>query len=268
VKRFDGKLFGAALGFTFGGPIGALIGAAAGHLFDTTHQDSAPPYMKGIEKELAFITSLILLLTGTAKADGKITESEKRTIKDFFKHQLNYGEVEYRFIERIINESFHKSFNLAEVCDAINKRTSYEERLFLVRLNYQIAVSDADLNRNEETFIEQASRYLGIEPYDYAMIKNQFQVSETEGFRAQGTAGYRDPNINDSLGRDPDPYTVLGLKSNCTNDEIGKAYRNLANKYHPDKVSHLGREFIDLATRKFTHIQKAYEQLKLQRGIR
>ena len=264
MKRFEGKLFGAALGFTFGGPIGALIGAAAGHLFDTTRQESSPRYIKDTEKELAFITSLILLLTGTAKADGHITESEKSTIKDFFKHQLDYGKVEYLFIERIIDESFHKSFNLAEACNAINKRAAYEEKLFLIRLNYQIAVSDGELNQNEEIFIEQASRHLEIEPYDYIMIKNQFTTSRARDPGSGRTGG---PETNGYLGKGLNPYSVLGLKPDCSNDEIGNAYRNLANKYHPDKVSHLGREFIDLATRKFTYIQKAYEQIKLQRGL-
>ncbi|UCB45795.1 MAG: TerB family tellurite resistance protein [Spirochaetota bacterium] len=263
MKRYEGKLFGAALGFTFGGPIGAIIGAAAGHLFDTTRQDSVPSYSRDTEKELAFITSLILLLTGTAKADGRVTESEKNTIKDFFKHQLGYGELEYRFIERIIDKSFQKSFNLEEACNAINNRASYEERLFLIRLNYQVAVSDGELNQREEIFIEQASRYLGIESYDYTMIKNQFKASP--GSAASGTGSARSPDME---MKTLDPYAVLGLEPNCSNDEIGKAYRNLANKYHPDKVSHLGREFIDLATRKFTYIQKAYDEIKLQRGIR
>ena len=58
-----------------------------------------------------------------------------------------------------------------------------------------------------------------------------------------------------------DPYEVLGLARGASPDEIKRAYRELANKYHPDKVSHLGDEFKALAHKKFKEIQAAYEAL-------
>jgi len=58
-----------------------------------------------------------------------------------------------------------------------------------------------------------------------------------------------------------DPYAVLGLEKNASPEEIKHAYRELANKYHPDKVSHLGEEFREIAHRKFKEIRRAYEQL-------
>lgn len=58
-----------------------------------------------------------------------------------------------------------------------------------------------------------------------------------------------------------DPYSVLGVARNATPGEIKHAYRELANKYHPDKVSHLGEEFREIAHRKFKDIQRAYREL-------
>lgn len=58
-----------------------------------------------------------------------------------------------------------------------------------------------------------------------------------------------------------DPYSILGVGKNATPEEIKHAYRELANKYHPDKVSHLGEEFREIAHRKFKEIRRAYEQL-------
>lgn len=58
-----------------------------------------------------------------------------------------------------------------------------------------------------------------------------------------------------------DPYTVLGIKQNASPEDIKKAYRQLAGKYHPDKVTHLGEEFKELAEKRFKEIQKAYQEL-------
>ncbi|MBN2324742.1 MAG: TerB family tellurite resistance protein [Spirochaetes bacterium] len=252
MRRNRGKLFGAALGFTFGGPIGALIGAAAGHIVDTTEPENGT-FPGTRSPELEFVTSLTLLLAGTARADGEVTEGEKQTIKNFFKNQVGYGLVEYRFVERIIDESFVRPFNLDEICATIARRASYEERLFLVSLNYQVAVSDGALNTTEETFIEQSSRLLCIERYDYMMIRQKFASGN-----GKGPARFRE-NV--------DPYAVLGVPPECGDDEVVRAFRTLASKYHPDKVSHLGKEFIELATRKFTHIQQAYDRIRLERGL-
>ena len=58
-----------------------------------------------------------------------------------------------------------------------------------------------------------------------------------------------------------DPYKILGVNRNASIDEIKKAYRKLAGKYHPDKVDHLGDEFRVLAEEKFKEIQEAYQEL-------
>jgi len=57
------------------------------------------------------------------------------------------------------------------------------------------------------------------------------------------------------------PYQILGISQEATEDEIRQVYKKLAAQYHPDKVSHLGKEFQDLANQKFVKIQWAYKQL-------
>jgi len=257
MKRFEGKLFGAALGFSFGGPIGALIGAVVGHLFDTSIQSRTSRLGAGAQKELTFITSLILLLTGTAKADGTITTSEIHTIENFFYHQLGYQGNEFRFIQQLVRESTKKEINVAEVCAEISKKTTYEERLFLIQLNYQVALADGVLSRAEDLFIKESAQYLHIESYDFTMIRNSFVSS------SHNSGSFQNEADNVSVNS----YSVLGISTRSSNEEVHTAYRSLANKYHPDKVSHLGKEFIELANRKFAEIQNAYETIKKQRGM-
>ena len=61
--------------------------------------------------------------------------------------------------------------------------------------------------------------------------------------------------------RPRDPYEALGLAPGASPDEVRRAYRELAAKYHPDKVEHLGEEFRRLAERRFREINEAYEAL-------
>ena len=58
-----------------------------------------------------------------------------------------------------------------------------------------------------------------------------------------------------------DPYKVLGVARDASAGEIKHAYRELANKYHPDKVSHLGDEFREIANKRFKEIDEAYQEL-------
>ncbi len=62
--------------------------------------------------------------------------------------------------------------------------------------------------------------------------------------------------------RSHDPYTILGVSSNASQDEIISAYRKKAQQYHPDKVANLGSEFKELAETKMKEINSAYAELK------
>ncbi len=61
-----------------------------------------------------------------------------------------------------------------------------------------------------------------------------------------------------------DPYTLLEVPPGASPEEIKAAYRRAVGRYHPDKVTHLGKEFQELAHKKLIAIQQAYESL--QRG--
>jgi DnaJ like chaperone protein len=255
MKRNRGKLFGAALGFSFGGPIGALLGTAIGHLVDVS--DDAPssggaPFGVGVgqsSENLTFVTSLVYLLVGTARSDGEATDRELSTIRAFFKRQLGYGEAQMYIVERIITAALGQDIKLGETCADIVARTEYEERLFLVRLCFEVAASDHVLGGTEDAFIGQAAQGLGIQSYDFMMVRRTFVDDGQHQARTTSTADERNP------------YAVLGVQPGSPPEEIQRAYRELAARYHPDKVSHLGEEFIQLATRKFAEIQNAYDLL-------
>ncbi len=61
-------------------------------------------------------------------------------------------------------------------------------------------------------------------------------------------------------------YDVLGVTPTATLEEIKVAYREKAKQYHPDRVSHLGPEFRELAERRMKELNEAYEVLAIQVG--
>lgn len=60
-----------------------------------------------------------------------------------------------------------------------------------------------------------------------------------------------------------DPYSVLGISPNATNDEVKRAYRDLSRKYHPD--SYNNNPLAGLAEEKFKEVQEAYDQIMKER---
>jgi len=100
--------------------------------------------------------------------------------------------------------------------------------------------------------------------YRPAKMKSQFkQEYYRKGEDARGEAHQENKQRGQTGAQFSirDPYTILGVNRHASASEIKNAYRKLANKYHPDKVDHLGEEFKELAEKKFKDIQEAYQKL-------
>lgn len=86
-----------------------------------------------------------------------------------------------------------------------------------------------------------------------------FKHSRQEQFSGRSDTNSRDQYTNTDSSWDP--HRILGLSDDASTEEIKHAYRELANKYHPDKLEHLGDEFRTLAEKRFKEIQQAYQEL-------
>jgi len=79
---------------------------------------------------------------------------------------------------------------------------------------------------------------------------------------AENNQSHRYTSETDASSRPWDPYRILEIERGASQEKIKQAFRQLAGKYHPDKVEYLGDEFKALAEKRFKEIQRAYEELK------
>jgi DnaJ like chaperone protein len=116
-------------------------------------------------------------------------------------------------------------------------------RIQLIHYLFELSNADGKLHPNEVSTIEQIGYYLGISSSDVGSIKAMY---------------WRDEDSD---------YKILEIDQSASEEEIKKAYRKMANKFHPDKVASEDEEVQRAATEKFKKVQKAYECIKKERGI-
>lgn len=234
-----GKWLGGGLGWAFFGPIGGILGFALGSMFDGGDEKSA---FKGARTRRGdFAAILVVLVAAVMKADGKVLKSELDYVKKYF--VKSFGEESAKEVILLLREVLKKEIPLHEVNYQIRANLDYSSRLQLLHFLYGVATSDGDIHKSEQDIIERIAVGIGVLPKDAQSIKAMFVV-ETDS-----------------------AYTILEVEKSATNDDIKKAYRKMAVKYHPDKVSHLGEDMQKTANEKFQKVNEAYEKIKKERNI-
>jgi hypothetical protein len=108
-------------------------------------------------------------------------------------------------------------------------------------------------------------RYLYVRKKKREAFRKYYQSSQKTYNDDSTTAGQNQSRAHDPEREPPsqwDPYRILGVEIGASQETIKKAFRQLAGKYHPDKVGYLGDEFRVLAEKRFKEIQRAYDELK------
>jgi len=237
-----GKWIGGGLGFIMAGPLGAVLGFLAGSMIDNTTIQTGTSTRSPVNTAPGdFAMSLLVLIAAMMKADGKILKSELDYVKQFFVRQFGQSTASEALV--MLKDILKQDIPVRDVCVQISKNMDYSSRLQLMHLLFNISVADGSINSLELEAIEKMSEYLGIASSDYVSIKNMF-VPETDS-----------------------SYKILEIEQTATDEEVKKAYRRMAMKYHPDKVSHLGDEFRKSAEDKFKKVNEAYNRIKKERNI-
>ena len=238
------KWIGGGLGWAFGGPIGALIGFAVGSMFDSsTINVSSNTLGPGRTAEGDFKMSLLVLMACIMKADGKVVKAELDVAKRFL--LSNFGEQGALDALQILKNLLEQPINETEVAMQVNQYMNYSSKLELLHLLFDIAYADGEVHPAELAAIKRIADIFRIDRLDFESLKAPYMKQVDRDWA----------------------YKSLEIEPTATDEEIKKAYRRMAMKYHPDKVNDLGEEVKKSATEKFRSINEAYESLKKQRGI-
>lgn len=241
-----GKWIGGGLGWAFGGPIGALLGFSIGSMFDNAegldfkYGEEMPGSSRTRRGD--FGVSLLILAAAVMKADGKVLKSELDYVKRFFEQQFGKRDTAQHML--LFKELLKQDVDVAEVCLQIKSNMGIHARLQLLHFLFGISKADGHVDKDEVDLIEKISNYLGIGSNDFLSIRAMF---------------FKDTNA---------AYQVLEIDASVSDNEVKKAYRKMAIKYHPDKLNHLGSEFQKAAKEKFQKVAEAYDTIKKERKIK
>lgn len=230
-----GKIAGAGVGLAVGGPLGALLGVVAGHFVIDRALD---------DDEVVFTIALIALSAKMAMADGKVTDEEIRAFEDVLRvppaERANVNRL-YRiaqqdvagfeaYAEQVARIYRGKPGTLEDVLDAL----------------FHIAKADKYIHPAEIEYLRTVADIFGFSEVEFARIRASHL----------GT-----PRM--------DPYLVLGITPEISDEDLKKAYRRLVRENHPDTLIARGvpEELVSIASDKLASINVAYEKISKARGL-
>lgn len=248
MKEHLGKIIGMGLGILIGKFWGAIVGLFVGFIIDQMAAKGIFSRGGGGRKVKVepddttdFILSALILSAAVVKADGEVSELELSYIHTFLAEQFGTEKVEH-YME-VLQQSVSQDFDLPKVTREIRQNNTYETRLQILYVLFGIAHADFSISPKEFAVLKNISVHLSLTPDDYNSIQAMFHT-ELDGY-----------------------YKILEVIPSCSDKELHNAYIEVAKKYHPDKVAHLGENVQKLAHLKYIKVTEAYDAIKKKRGM-
>ena len=226
--------------------MGFMIGSYVDHAYGGSNEETyqrnnfSNSYSNQNTHPADFKNSLLILIAAVMKADGVAMKSELDLVKSMLLR--TYGENESRLMLLKLRDYLKEEHNLYDVCRNLRNRMGYSPRLELVHILFRISRADGVISDAEIQLIQQVATQLGISTPDYLSLRAMFVESV-----------------------DSD-YKILDVSNSATEEEVKKAYRKLALRFHPDRLQGLSDNEKKSAEDKFIRVQKAYENIKRKNG--
>lgn len=258
-----GNVLGAIAGYCIGSMLSEATSTAErengfngnGNTFRNDYSDTQFNQRPFEEDRNSFLFSMLVLSSYIIKADGKIMHSEMNCVRNFLRN--NFGEQAVQQGEDILLKLFEMQKQqgattfketIRKSCVEISFHMNIGQRLQLLDYLIIIAKVDGTVSPEEVYVLKEVATYLGLSAQDVDSMLNM------------------EASSNQQIGLD-EAYKILGISPNATNDEVKAAYRKMALKHHPDRVSSLGDDVREAAEKKFQEINNAKERIYKARGL-
>ncbi len=240
-----GKILGGAAGLALAGPLGALLGAAAGHFAMDADRDGEAPEKsdEDVTRQIGFTIGVIALAAKMAKADGVVTRDEITTFRQLFA----FAPDEEKNVARLFNQAKTDVAGFESYANQLNRLlcNSPAVREQVLDCLFQIAKADGKIHPGELDFLRRVGGIFGFAGNEFERIR------ETH------------------LGLDEsNPYRILGVNADTPTTEIRKRHLALVREFHPDRLMAEGlpEEAIKVATEKLASINAAWDKIQRERG--
>ena len=238
-----GVIIGGAAGFAFGGPIGGLLGAAAGIAVERGFSPPKPAGDVDASRKVAFTVAVIALSAKMAKADGVVTHDEISA----FRQRVHIPQAEVSQVGKFWDMARQTPDGFEgyarQVAKLFDERAPILEQL--LDLLFHIAKSDGAVTQPEARYLQTVAEVFGFSDVHFARLMT-----------LHGATG-------------PSPYEVLGIGPDIEDAALRTHWRELVRANHPDRLIADGmpEEFIKVATDKLAKINAAYDSIASQRGL-
>lgn len=242
---FWGKVIGGTAGYAMGGPLGAILGAAAGHAVDVMREEQATEVatVEDRTRSVAFTIAVVALAAKMARADGEVTDREIQAFRRLFRVEPE-EEANVRFVFDRARRSTAGFDAYARQIAAMfpNEPEVLEE---LIEALFLIAKADGEPSEAEIEYLRRVAEIFGLE-----------------------TACFRRVCAEHQAPPERDPYTLLGVAADADDAAIKAAHRRLVRDNHPDRLVAQGlpQEMVQVANDKLAKINAAYDAIRAQRA--
>jgi len=250
-----GKLTFGTMGLLFGGPLGAIAGAAIGHILVDKTAGAAgqayraipqPQFDQTEQTRAAYFVSLFSILGKLSKIDGVVTRDEIAVVQEFI-NGLPMEANEKAFAQQVFNEAKDSRYAIEDFAVQLYQTMQNQPTLLLsfFDLLFKLAAADGKLHPNEEAALKSIQNIFRLSDRQYDDVKAVY-FQELDKY-----------------------YKVLNCTPESSNEEIKSNYKKLVKDFHPDKIISKGlpEEFIEFAEGRFREIQESYEKVRKERNL-
>lgn len=295
----------SVIGLAMGGLGGAFGGFIIGSIFDSIRNNrrarqAQQKFTEGRQQyyndPAQFEEQMLTLIAYVAKADNnRLLQSEFDYCKQYFQKTFPHSDLSQMMLKfRDILNADSTSTDCQDACEKIRQYATVHEKIAVLQCLFGFATADGSAHQSEVEAIRRIAGWCGVDSLTFEAVKLMYISSSygsSDPFGSYGGGysggGYSGGGYSGGYGGGysggysgsggyerasgpslDDCYKILEVSASATDDEVKKAYRKAAMKYHPDKVSHLGDDVRKKAEEQFAKVNQAYDKIKAARGMK